>query len=264
MVNNKILWAAIIILFLASGYSTYNDYIQNEKIQKLFGQINAPNPISSGSGTPQLGSVFLAVERIIPVVSVTNDGEGEIDNLTVKLIPGNNNVLINTNPFLDESLQYSMNKAVAVAKLKLNSGFDRDYIFDYKAGNAQLIGGESAGVAATVAVIAALQNKTIKKDAVITGTIESDGTIGEIGGIIEKAKAVSEAGYKRFFVPKGQSKVTYYERQISKESTHNGFAILNTKYVQKTLDLKDVAKKEWNLEIIETSTIDDALRQMTY
>lgn len=191
-------------------------------------------------------------------MAVTSDGAGEVENLTIRLIPGNNNVLINTNPFLDTSPQYSANKAVAVAKLNSNYGFDRDFIFDYRAGNAQLIGGESAGAAATIATIAALENKTISNDVIITGTIESDGTIGEIGGVIEKAKAVADAGYKRFLVPKGQSKVRYYERQVSEEPTRYGFTILNTRYVPKTIDLKDVAKKEWNLEIIEVSTIKEA------
>jgi predicted S18 family serine protease len=103
-----------------------------------------------------------------------------------------------------------------------------------------------------------LENKTISDDAIITGTIESDGTIGEVGGIIEKAKAVADAGYKRFLVPKGQSKVRYYERQVSEEPTRYGFTILNTRYIPKTIDLKDVAKKEWNLEIVEVSTIKEA------
>lgn len=41
---------------------------------------------------------------------------------------------------------------------------------------------------------------------------KADGMIEEISGAIEKAKAVADAGYKRFLVPKGQSTVTYYER----------------------------------------------------
>lgn len=260
--NTKISWIAIGLLLLVSFYNAYHGYLQDEEIHKLSEQINALGLVSSGNGTTQAKPLLFVSERTIPIVAVNSDGVGEVDNLTVKLIPGNNNVLINTNPFLDTSLQYSVNKAVAVAKLNSNYGFDRDFIFDYRASKAQLIGGESAGAAATIATIAALENRTISKDAVITGTIESDGTIGEIGGVIEKAKAVADAGYKRFLVPKGQSKVTYYERQISEEPTHYGFTILNTRYVPKTIDLKDVAKKEWNLEIIEVSTIDDAQKYL--
>lgn len=210
--------------------------------------------------SPELS--LLTTERTIPIVAVTNDGDGVVGDLTIKLIPGNNNVLVNTNPFLDTDIQYSANKAVAVAKQKANYGFDRDFLFNYKAGNAQLIGGESAGAATTVATIAALENRTIRKDTAITGTIEADGTIGEIGGVIETAKVVSDAGFKRFIVPKGQSNVTYYERQVSEEPIRYGLTILNTRYIPKNIDLKVEAKKEWNLDIIEASTIEDALRDL--
>jgi predicted S18 family serine protease len=257
--NSRILWMAIGLLFVVSIYNAYNGYQQNEEIHTLSMRFDSLVSSAVPSGTSQPRLTLFVSERTIPIVAVTSEGAGEVDNLTVKLIPGNNNVLVNTNPFLDTSLQYSVNKAVAVAKLKSDYAFDRDFIFDYKAGNAQLIGGESAGAAAAVATIAALQNRTIIDDAVITGTIESDGTIGEIGGVIEKAKAVSDAGFKRFLVPKGQSKVRYYERQVSEEPTRFGFTILNTRYVPKTIDLKETAKKEWNLEILEVSTIDEAL-----
>jgi predicted S18 family serine protease len=260
--NTKILWTAISLLFLASIYNVYNGYLQNEEIHKLSEQISALNPAVSGSGIIQARPNLFVTERTIPIVAVTSDGMGEVGNLTVKLIPGNNNVLINTNPFLDTSLQYSVNKAVALAKLRSNYDFDRDFIFDYRAGNAQLIGGGSAGAAATVATIAALQNKTIRKDTIITGTIESDGTIGEIGGVIEKAKAVADAGYKRFLVPKGESNVTYLERQIYDTPTRQGITIHKTRYVRKTVDLKEMAKTDWNLEVTEVSTIDEAQKYL--
>jgi predicted S18 family serine protease len=259
MMDTKVTWIAIAILVLVGFYNVYHSFLQDEEIRELSEQINELGLVSLANGTIQTGPPHLFIsERTIPIVAVTNDGVGEVENLTVRLIPGNSNVLINTNPFLDTSLQYSVNKAVAVAKINSNYGFDRDFVFDYKAGDAQLIGGESAGAAATIATIAALENKTIANDVVITGTVETDGTIGEVGGIIEKAKAVADAGYKRFLVPKGQSTVTYYERQVSEEPTRYGFTILNTRYVPKTIDLKDVAKEEWNLEITEVSTIEEA------
>lgn len=206
---------------------------------------------------------FFTTERTIPIVAVSNDGEGTVGKLTLKLIPGNNNVLVNTNPFLDTEMQYSANKAVAVAKQKSDYGFNRDFLFDYQAGNSHLIGGESAGAASTVVAIAALENKTIRNDTAITGTIEPCGCIGNVGEVMEKAKAVSDAGYKRFLVPKGQSNITYYVRQSSERPTHNDYRTHNTRYVQTILDLKEEAKNNWNLDIIEVSTIDDALKNMT-
>jgi len=261
--SNKILWIVIGLLFATSAYNAYNSYLLEGEVHKLSYELSTfSSSVHTAGSDVKSGISLFTAERTIPVVAVSNEGEGVVGDLTVKLIPGNNNVLVNTNPFLDTDIQYSANKAVAVAKQKADYGFDRDFLFDYEAGSAQLIGGESAGVATAVATIAALENKTIRKDTTITGTIEADGTIGEIGGVIEKAKAVSDAGYKRFIVPRGQSNVTYYERQVSEEPTRFGFTILNTRYLPKTLDLRAEAKKEWNLDIIEVSTIDEALRDM--
>ncbi len=264
LIDNKVLWAIVGLLFLASAFNAYNSYILGEEVQKLSEELNLiTSSVHTAGDEAKSGMSLLTAERSIPIVAVSNNDEGVVGDLTVRLIPGSNNVLVNTNPFTDTDIQYSANKAVEVAKQKSDYKLKRDFLFDYKAGdNAQLIGGESAGAASTVALIAAIENKTIRKDTAITGTIESDGTIGEVGGVIEKAKAISDAGYKRFIVPKGQSNITYDVRQVSEEPTDFGFTIRNVKYVPKTLDLKTEAKKEWNLDIIEASNIDDALKNM--
>jgi uncharacterized protein len=75
-------------------------------------------------------------------------------------------------------------------------------VFNFSSTKAQLIGGESAGAAAAILAIAALENKGLKDEAVITGTIEEDGTIGKIGGVLEKTRAVHDAGYRNFLIPR--------------------------------------------------------------
>ena len=64
--------------------------------------------------------------------------------------------------------------------------------------------GPSAGAALTIATIAALKHDSIRSDVVITGTINADGTIGQIGGVLEKAQAAKDIGAKLFLVPVGQ------------------------------------------------------------
>ncbi len=203
---------------------------------------------------------FSVVQKSIPIVAVSNDESGVMSEMNLKLSPGSNDILMNTNPFLEPDLQYALKTAVTYAQSR-DPGYksDKDFVFNFSSTEAQLIGGESAGAAATILAIAALENKGLKGDAVITGTINEDGTIGEIGGVLEKAKAVSDAGYKYFLVPKGQSKVTYYERQVQRQSTDLGFDILRSHYVPKTLDLAKAAKDELGLNIIEVSNIDEAM-----
>jgi len=82
--------------------------------------------------------------------------------------------------------------------MKSNYGFDRDFIFDIRQKMLNWLVERVLEQQLTVE----LENRTIKKDAVITGTIESDVRSGK-SGIIEKTKDVADAGHKRFLVPKG-------------------------------------------------------------
>lgn len=66
------------------------------------------------------------------------------------------------------------------------------------------IDGPSAGALMTTAVLAGLLGDTVKKDATMTGTINPDGTIGPVGGIVAKLDAAKKAKKKLMLVPSGQ------------------------------------------------------------
>jgi predicted S18 family serine protease len=260
-VRTRPLWIFIGILLILLAIDTYYIYNLNDQVSDLKKAIrDMPKAEISPIETEVQGSSFITTEEYMPIVAVSDDEEGMVDKMRLKLIPGGNDILINTNPFLEPDVQYAVKTAVTYAISRIpDYRYDRDFIFDFNATEAQLIGGESAGAAATILSIAALENKGIKKDAVITGTINPDGSIGRIGSVLEKAKAVSDAGYEYFLVPEGQSKITYYERQVQRQSTDFGFDILRSKYVPKTLDLAKEAKDAWGLNVVEVKTIDDAL-----
>ena len=65
------------------------------------------------------------------------------------------------------------------------------------------IGGPSAGLALTLAIINALSKTSITGHHLIatTGTIDPSGAVGDVGGVAEKTVAVEQAGAKYFFVP---------------------------------------------------------------
>ena len=69
--------------------------------------------------------------------------------------------------------------------------------------NTDQIGGPSAGLAMTVALLERLSpgELTGGKKVAITGTIEGDETVGEVGGVKQKTLAVKAAGAKLFIVP---------------------------------------------------------------
>lgn len=216
---------------------------------------------SESAPAPTMLETGPVVERQIPIVAVTQDGQGQMGTLRVKLIPGNANVLIDTNPFLETDIQYSANMAVTLAKMRTGMYVsDRDFILTYES-NAPVIGGGSAGAATAVAVIAALEDRALRDDAIVTGEIYPDGTIGRIGGVMEKAKAVADAGYSRFLIPKGQGTITYYERVVSEEPGF-GYWFYNARLVPRTIDIIEIAAQEWGLEVVEVATIDDVVDEM--
>ena len=70
------------------------------------------------------------------------------------------------------------------------------------------IGGPSAGLALTLAILDILSNGDLTGGHAVaaTGTIELDGTVGDVGGVAQKAVAVRRAGAQVFFVPADQLK----------------------------------------------------------
>jgi PDZ domain-containing protein len=68
------------------------------------------------------------------------------------------------------------------------------------------IGGPSAGLSFTLGIIDDLSTSDITggKKIAITGTINPDGTVGDVGGVAQKAVAVRNAGAVAFLVPKGE------------------------------------------------------------
>jgi PDZ domain-containing protein len=72
--------------------------------------------------------------------------------------------------------------------------------------NAGAIGGPSAGLAFTLGVIDELSQGDLTGGRTIaaTGTIEPDGTVGDVGGVAQKTAAVRHAGAAAFLVPPGE------------------------------------------------------------
>lgn len=68
------------------------------------------------------------------------------------------------------------------------------------------VGGPSAGLAFTLAVLEKLTpgELTGGRKVAVTGTIEIDGTVGEVGGVAQKAAAVRKHGADVFLVPPGE------------------------------------------------------------
>ncbi|VVC00424.1 Archaeal Lon protease [uncultured archaeon] len=144
--------------------------------------------------------------RQIFLAAVTGENSGGIFQLTVEVRPGNGSVYTAVSPRTGFATQSSEEQAVDYAFE--SAGLDRkgcDVLFRMEGPFGEnTVDGPSAGGAMTVATIAALTNRTIRQDVVMTGTISPDGRIGPVGGIIEKSLAASDASASYIVVPKLQ------------------------------------------------------------
>ncbi|MFA5867169.1 MAG: S16 family serine protease [Actinomycetota bacterium] len=95
------------------------------------------------------------------------------------------------------------------------------------------IDGPSAGGLMTAGVLAALLGDDVKKDVTMTGTINPDGTIGPVGGIMYKIDGAKKAGKKTMLIPAG----TRYEVDQTTEEAVD----LIAKGKSKGITVKEVA-----------------------
>ena len=72
--------------------------------------------------------------------------------------------------------------------------------------NTELVGGPSAGLAFTLAIIDDLTPGSLTggKRVAVTGTIQADGSVGEVGGVEQKAITARTNGVQLMIVPKSE------------------------------------------------------------
>nr|MCK4929650.1 hypothetical protein [Nanoarchaeota archaeon] len=136
------------------------------------------------------------------------------------------------------------------------SGYD--FFYTIRAGST-IVGGPSASGPLTVLTIAALKNLELKKDTVMTGTINSGGSIGPVGGILKKAFAAEKAGFKRVLIP-------MFSFNIGETTSLNETADINatnkTK-INKTKKELSIEEANLSIEVVKVSNIEEALAYFT-
>ena len=188
----------------------------------------------------------------ISVPAVDSEGNGVVSEITVQAMPGTGKALANIDRLLfwidtQQSIQTARLVAQNITAIDVGK-FDLSYTIE---ANASLVEGPSAGAALTIATIAALENRTINKSVMITGTIEPDGSIGPVGGVSQKANAAISSGAKLFLIPSGSiSEVSEWKKE-KKCQQNNGVTWCDIDYVP--------AKTELDIDVKEVSNISQAL-----
>ena len=178
----------------------------------------------------------LAQKNTIKLLAV-NEGtkQGAIVDLDLTVADGSGKVFIETYPLTQIDTQISLRIAkINACKMSGKYCLDKDFLYSLKT-DSPVVAGPSAGAAMTLLTMAALENKKINPDFIITGTINSGGVIGMVGGLNEKIKAAVNKSMKKVLIPKGE---------------------MNSSELRKT-------RAEFNIDISEVSNIEEAFEIFT-
>lgn len=172
------------------------------------------------------------------VPAVVGDSGGLV-NLSASLTEGSGEVYLATFPYTGVTTQSSASSAAYFAFKQSNiSQVECDTLLKISGKNlASYVDGPSAGLTFSMIIYAAINNKIIPDNVMLTGSISKDGRVGQVGGVYEKAKAVAEKNITYFIVPPN----TFYERLLLKN-----------------------LEKQYNLTILEVVNAKEAMNFIFY
>lgn len=181
-------------------------------IENMNSEISSKQLLINDLGN-RLGLVESEVKQLTPIIKTyytigVSDGVGVVVPIEVKITKGTGLISVDIkNVEMLSDVQDSVRTAVKVAQDYTGIDFSKkDVTISFVNEDKQIVSidGPSAGSVITTTIIAAAKDKVINKKILMTGTIEMDKSIGEVGGVSEKALAAKEFGATVFLVPLGE------------------------------------------------------------
>lgn len=209
--------------------------------------------------------------KLLAVQEDSGGYQGSDADLFLELKEGSGRVFLETFPLtkLDTQISTRFAKEIACSHFKLSCE-KYDFIYTIKA-KSTIIGGPSAGAALAALTTIAVLDLPYDQQTTITGTINSGGIIGPVGGIKEKLEAASRSGLKRVLIPLGTANQSLAEREllmgkntsqseITSNTTSNITSNLTTNL---TANLISYGKEKLSLDVIEVIDLDKAVMELT-
>jgi predicted S18 family serine protease len=181
---------------------------------------------------------------------------GSMMNISVEIRPGQGRILVQTTPLMGIVFQDAANTAVYVAQNKTGVGLTgSDVIFSIESEHQiSSVDGPSAGALMTLVMIAALKNQPLDPTVTLTGTIDKEGHVGAIGGVIEKATAAQENKKTLFLLPKENSELVQY---TTKRTSYGGLILIER--VPERISAQDYIQKNIGINVTIVDSIDDVI-----
>lgn len=192
-----------------------------------------------------------------PFIRQSVSEEGALLNISVEIRPGKGRVLVQTTPLMGVIFQDAANTAVFVAENETGRELSSsDVIFSISA-DEEIPGvdGPSAGALMTLLTISAIKNTPLNESVTLTGTIDNEGNIGEIGGVLEKAEAVKAGGKTLFLIPRENSELVTYKLV---ERNFGGFTVIERE--PEVVDAEDYIEENVGVNVEYVDGIEDVLK----
>ncbi len=180
--------------------------------------------------------------KILAVSEDKGTSKGMTADLYLEVQPGNGKVFIESFPLTRMDTQISTRFAKEIACTEMDIDCSKFNFFYTIRADTALVGGPSAGAAAAVLTAAVLSDLQLDEHTALTGTINSGGLIGPVGGLSEKITGSSELGITKVLIPKGQRNSKLDDNQ--------------------TVDLIELGAKN-GIEVIEVSDLRQAIYEFT-
>jgi predicted S18 family serine protease len=207
-----------------------------------------------------VGYASLQAPAVSQKIQVVNRGRyftqalvqtGSMMNISVEIMSGKGRVLVQTKPLMGVVFQGAANTAVAVAGNQTGADLSgSDVIFSISSGDViSEVDGPSAGALMTLLMISAIEKQPIDESLTLTGTIDNNGHVGAIGGVIAKATAAKESGKTLFLIP--------WDNQMISPPVQMTGAEIFTIPQQQQVDARDYIEKNIGITVMYVNTIDE-------
>ena len=164
-------------------------------------------------------------------------GIGGILPIELLWIPSNEPLSLKTTGYLEKVIKESTDVACSLAWNSLTEELRNKYRMEWKKKPMGIHihcpegsvpkDGPSAGAALTLAIYSLLTNRKIKHDVAMTGEINLEGKVTEIGGLEEKLEGAKRAGVKLALIPERNIKHLEKIKERNKSLIDNTFKVIS-------------------------------------
>ncbi len=183
-----------------------------------------------------------AIEGSMTLLTVVNQNAslGGTASAKLEIREGNGRIFMDSYPLngIDTQISARYAKEIACGFLELDCS-KLDFFYTIRSGSS-FVSGPSAGGAFAVLAVALLDGQELRDDIAMTGTINSGGTIGAVGGIQAKVDAAKREGMNAVIIPAfGDDNVTSEIKIYRVKSLEEALFIFTGKNYSRDYALQD-------------------------